>query len=157
MTKTTDIHLRSATPEDLPAVTDLFRKTVLHVKEYTKEQVNTWALSNKDNARWQDRIRRQHFLLAESKGKLVGFGSITADGYLDTLFVDKKFQRKGVATTIMQELLGYARKHRVEIVHSEVSLTAKPFFEKYGFRVIKPQQVVLEGVVFVNYVMTIKV
>lgn len=157
MTKNTTINIRPATPDDLEAVTKLFRQTVLHVKEYTEQQVNTWAARHEDTARWQDRIRRQHFLLAENKDKLVGFGSITADGYLDTLFVDKKLQRRGVASAIVQRLLDYARQHKVIVVHSEVSLTAKPFFEKYGFRVIKPQQVVLDGVVFVNYIMTIKV
>lgn len=157
MTKNITLNIRTATQQDLEAVTQLFRQTVLHVKEYTEQQVTTWAASNKDNARWQDRIRRQHFLLAENKGKLVGFGSITADGYLDTLFVDKNFQRQGVASAIMDNLFAYVKQQKVEIVHSEVSLTAKPFFEKYGFRVIKPQQVVLDGVVFVNYVMTLKV
>lgn len=151
------LNIRSATQEDLEAITQLFRQTVLHVKEYTEQQVTTWAKRHEEYTRWQDRLRRQHFLLAESEDKLVGFGSITTDGYLDTLFVDRNFQRKGVASALVDKLLEYARQHKVEIVHSEVSLTAKPFFEKYGFRVLRPQQVVLDGVVFVNYFMTINV
>jgi putative acetyltransferase len=156
MTKNITLNIRSARQEDLKAITQLFRETVLHVKEYTEQQVTTWAKRHEETARWEDRLRRQHFLLAESEDELVGFGSITADGYLDTLFVDRNFQRKGVASTLVDKLLEYARQHKVEIVHSEVSLTAKPFFEKYGFRVLRPQQVVLDDVVFVNYFMTIK-
>ncbi|MGL5364343.1 MAG: GNAT family N-acetyltransferase, partial [Plesiomonas shigelloides] len=37
--------------------------------------------------------------------------------------------------------------------YSHVSITAKPFFERFGFRVVKKQQVAINGQVLTNFLM----
>ena len=46
-----------------------------------------------------------------------------------------------------------ARKQNVDRIFAEVSITAKPFFEKEGFRTICEQTVILNDVKLVNYKM----
>ena len=53
----------------------------------------------------------------------------------------------------MQTLLDAANKKRLERLYSHVSITAKPFFEHFGFKVVNPQQVEIRGEILTNYVM----
>lgn len=141
--------------DDLDQITHLFRETILHInsKDYSELQVQKWA-SRADNInKWRDRIRHQYFVLAEKKDQIIGFGSINSDAYLDTLFVHKDYQKEGVGSAILQELLDHARNTGKPEVYTEASLTARPFLEKHGFRTKRPQQKVRDGVVFVNFAM----
>ena len=38
-------------------------------------------------------------------------------------------------------------------LYSEVSITARPFYERMGFKVVKEQQVEMRGQVLTNFVM----
>jgi len=150
-----DLNIRRATLEDLNSITTLFRETILHInsKDYRPEQVQTWAAGAENLPKWQDRIRYQHFLLAERGDKLRGFASVTSDAYLDTLYVHKDHQKEGVGTSLLQEVIKYAKERGRSEIYTDASLTARPFLEKHGFRTTRPQQKVRDGIVFVNYAM----
>ena len=81
---------------------------------------------------------------------LVGFGDMDQHGYLERLFVHKDYQRKGIATAICDRLEGIIGEGKI-ITHA--SITAKPFFEKRGYRVVKQQQVQRQGISLINYIM----
>lgn len=87
--------------------------------------------------------------MAEQDGSIIGFGDMAPDGYLDRLYVHKDHQREGVATAICDAL----EKTVTGTVTTHASITAKPFFEHRGYRVIQEQQVVRRGVALTNYVM----
>ena len=38
-------------------------------------------------------------------------------------------------------------------IYTEASITARPFFERWGYQVVKPQEKPLRGQVFINFVM----
>ncbi|WKN31877.1 GNAT family N-acetyltransferase [Porifericola rhodea] len=155
MIKDTAINIRRAQPEDLEAITHLFKETVLNIntKDYSEKQVEAWAARYEKTQRWSDRIKHQYFLLAEYDDEIVGFGSITSDGYLDTLFAHKAHQKEGIGSSLLEKLLEYVKEIGRSKVHLDASLTARSFFERKGFRMIKPQQKVIDGVVFVNFMM----
>ena len=46
-----------------------------------------------------------------------------------------------------------AKQSGVSQIETHASITARPFFEKYGFRVIYPQTVERKGQTLTNYVM----
>ena len=77
------------------------------------------------------------------------FGDIDKTGYLDRLFVYKDYQRKGVATAICDRLEKAVQKK----VITHASITARPFFEKRGYKVTKEQQVERQGIVLANFAM----
>lgn len=81
---------------------------------------------------------------------IVGFGDIDKTGYLDRLYVHKDYQRQGVASAICDEL---EQAVNVDIIVAHASITAKPFFEQRGYKVIKEQQVIRKGIALTNYVM----
>ena len=71
-------------------------------------------------------------------------------GYLDRLYVHKDQQRQGIATAICDALESVSV---VNIFTTHASITARPFFEKRGYAVIKEQQVERRGVKLTNYIM----
>lgn len=143
--------IRKYESTDCKELTELFYNTVhtVNAKDYTKEQLDAWASVQMDLEKW-DRSFQEHFtVVAVENGIIVGFGDIDTTGYLDRLYVHKNNQRKGIATAICDQL---ESKVQGRIV-THASITAKPFFEKRGYKVLKEQQVVRKEIPLINYVM----
>ena len=102
-----------------------------------------------DLAAWDRSFRAHCTLVAEEGGALIGFGDITADGYLDRLYVHHLHQRQGVAAALCDRLEETVKGP----VTTHASITARPFFEKRGYRVVKEQQVERRGILLTNFVM----
>lgn len=147
------IFIRQATEADVDVVTQLFRETVLNInaQDYSGEQTNIWSAMWQNRNQWLKKIREQHFLLAESKGNLAGFGSVASNGYLDMLYVGKDYQRKGAAKALLMAMEDFARKQGIYKIYADVSITARPFFERNGFSVEKEQRKMMNGVEFINF------
>lgn len=133
----------------------LFTNTVRKVNaaDYTPVQIDAWLHGSSDTTRWGESLSRHYTLVATSGSQIVGFGNIDDTGYLDRLFVHHLFGRRGIATALVNELELYARNHGVLQVTTHASITAKPFFEKRGYTIVKSQQVLREGITLQNYVM----
>ena len=147
------VTLRPYRPEDCPALAALFYQTVhtVNAAHYTPAQLDAWApAGGPDLAAWDESFRAHLTLIAELDGKLAGFGDMdTACGYLDRLYVHKDFQGRGVATA----LCGALEQAAAGPVTTHASVTARPFFARRGYRVLRAQQVERRGVRLANYVM----
>lgn len=144
--------LRKYEPSDGDAMAALFYDTVhsVNVGDYTKEQLDAWAPGRMDREAWNVSFLAHYTLVAEADEKIIGFGDIDSDGYLDRLFVHKDYQKRGVATALCNVLERVVRERNIT---AHVSITARPFFEHRGYRVIKVQQVSRQGIFLTNYVM----
>lgn len=149
--------LRKATVSDLAGILELFRETIIEVnkKDYSPEQLQVWMAGANDIERWQNKIRDQYFLIAEERSKIIGFASITPEGYLDTLFVHKDRQGEGIAGLLIRSLLEFAKDQQITEITTDASITARPFFEKVGFRVIRKQEINKKGISIANYKMRV--
>jgi putative acetyltransferase len=67
------------------------------------------------------------------------------------LFVHKDFEGQGIAGRIYAQLEEKALELNSDYIDSNVSITAKPFFEKMGFRVLAEQNVIRNAVKIMNY------
>lgn len=145
------IHIRRYKSDDVYNMAKLFYDTVhsINLNDYNEEQVNAWANGNVDLKLWDERYLNRYTVIAEDKDIMVGFGNIDKSGYLDMLYVHKDYQKMGIATMICNEL----EKQADNSVSVHASITAKPFFEKRGYIVIKEQRVNIRGVYLTNYVM----
>ena len=139
-------------PEDLPQISALFFETVHFVcaKDYTKEQLSAWATGEIDENAWNESFLAHTTLLAWEGDELLGFADMTAEGYLDRLYVSRAHQRRGVGAALLSALEKAIPAHEYT---AHVSLTARPFFERMGYVVIKEQQVERRGVLLTNFVM----
>lgn len=146
------MQLREYMTSDCDQLARLFFQTVhsVNAKDYTKEQLDVWATGNVDLDRWDMSFKEHYTIIATDNDEIVGFGDIDSSGYLDRLFVHKNHQHKGIATAICDELESSVTGKKI-ITHS--SITAKPFFEKRGYRVKKEQTIVRNGISLTNFIM----
>ena len=133
---------------DLPAIVTLFGRSVREVasRDYTLEQTTAWAPESPDVEGWAKRLSNQSVFVCEHRRKIVGFTSVEDDGHLDLLYVHPDAQRRGVATALWARVLEWANARSLANVFTEASVTAKPFFEHCGFRVVASQIVQVRGV-----------
>ena len=147
------VTLRPYRPEDCPALAALFYETVhaVNTAHYTPAQLDAWAPAcGPDLAAWDKSFRAHRTLVAELDGRLAGFGDLDpAAGYLDRLYVHKDLQGRGVATALCNAL----EEAAAGPVVTHASVTARPFFARRGYRVLRAQQVERRGVTLANYVM----
>lgn len=150
------MQIRTATLADLEGITRLFFSTVNNVnaKDYSPEHIQAWAEAAFDQAFWADKISTLHFWVADTEdSELLGFISLTSEGNLDHLYVHDKHQNEGIASDLLAILEAKARELGITKIDSEVSITAKPFFDQHGFLTEKENRKEWKGLVFVNYLM----
>lgn len=143
--------IRKYQSTDCKELTELFYNTVhtVNSKDYTKEQLDVWASGVVDLEKWDKSLREHFCIVAVIDNLIVGFGDIDETGYLDRLYVHSDFQRKGIAT----ELCNHLEKVVDGNILTYASITAKPFFEKRGYKAIKEQQIERQGIILTNFVM----
>lgn len=150
-----EIILRQATFTDLPEMKQLFRDTIVTVcaNEYDEQQRGVWASSSEKTERWENLIKEQYVLLALKNKVIAGFSSLLDGNYLDFMYVHKNYQRQGIAETLLSALEARAMQQGATAITSDISKTARPFFEKKGYEVITEQQNIRGDIVLINYKM----
>ena len=134
---------------------EIFFNTIrnVNIKDYSPLQVQAWAPENYDTSIWYERIKAIEPFIAILDGEIVGYADIQSDGYIDHFFCHWKHQGKGVGKKLMQKIIAVGQQKGIERFYAHVSITAKPFFEHFGFLMVNPQQVEVRGQILINYVM----
>lgn len=174
--------LRKFCPSDFPEILDLFQNTIRSVncRDYNADQIRVWSSRRSVLESQEERFSSLYTIVAEiqlqnglppvrencnpgisalgcmslEKGRqIVGYGNIDSSGYLDHLYVHKDFQGRGIASRILEQLESHARSAGCTEIEVHASITAKGFFEKYGYEVLKKQTVELDGIGLENFVM----
>lgn len=144
--------LRDYCKTDCTELARLFYDTVhtVNAKDYSREQLDAWATGEVNLEAWNKSLQAHNTVVAEMDGQIVGFGDMDETGYLDRLYVHKDYQRRGVATAICDAL---EQNTKAAEFTTHASITARPFFEKRGYTVVKVQQVERRGILLTNFVM----
>lgn len=151
--------LRIGTVNDLASLQELFAATVktICIQDYNVEQVEVWSSSIENRQRWSKMIKEQYVIVALKNNTIVGFCTLDKGTYIDLLFVHKDYQGQKIAYNLYKNIENESKRRKTKQLWADVSKTAKPFFEKMGFLVIKEQIVVLQNVEFINYKMSKKI
>lgn len=139
-----------------PVLKSLYRETIETVctADYNAEQIQAWAATAERTDSLAQRIESQYFIVAESEqGEIVGFTSFEEPDYLDMMYVHKDFQFQGVGNSLLTAIREKATELGATRIVSDVSITARPFFEKHGFHVLEKQTVRIGDVDLTNYKM----
>ena len=144
------MQIRRYDPADLDEVVKLFYNTVhtVNAADYTPKQLDAWAPKTMDTSKWAVSLDLNSAFVAVEDG-IIGFGDITADGYLDRLYVRADSIGKGVGKALCRRLESAANGD----ITTHASITARPFFEKMGYFVVKKQQVERGGILLTNFIM----
>ncbi len=135
-------------------IAELFTNTIhkVCIKDYTKEQLKAWANPNIDYKAWESRLDKTKPYLAIADDKLVGFTEFY-DNYIDCFYVHHEYQGKGVGKMLINNILKIAKQKEQTFLKVDASITAKPFFEKFGFKEVKKNIVKRANVELVNFSM----
>ena len=145
--------IRDYVPADVDALIDLFRQAVRRtaIRDYSEAQVKAWAPDEVERERWVERRASRPTWVAEIDGRIAGFADLEPDGHVDMMYVHPDFNGRGVANALFARIEAAAAELKLWRLYTEASITAKPFFEKKGFRVISAQTVHVRGQDLVNY------
>ncbi len=149
------MQIRQATPQDASEIMKLFYETIhaINIRDYSQEQVNAWAPDAMTVDRWIKRQDTKQTFVADHNGKIIGFAELEPDGHIDCFYTHKDFQNQGVGTQLLDTIVTQATKLQLSCLFAEVSITARLFFERRGFILVKPQEVECRGAKFLNFVM----
>ena len=148
--------IRKYEEDDKQAVAELFADTVRSVnsQHYSDKQIDKWAADHIDGDFFHNEFEDCIVYVAEIEGQIVGFVSARPHRkLLHHLFVSKNHLRKGIAKKLCDKMEQTLRKEGLGEVFTDASITARPFFENYGFIPLEKQEVEKDGIHFVNYKM----
>ncbi|MEE0770704.1 MAG: GNAT family N-acetyltransferase [Acutalibacteraceae bacterium] len=149
------MNIRSYHSDDCQAILSLFYETVhkINQRDYTRKQIEAWTNNNNiDPTAWNLSLTHHKTLVVEMNGIIVGFGDLNGN-FLDRLYVHAEYQRRGIATAIMDRLERYAAEQNYTTIVTHASITAYPFFRDRNYQLLKEQQVERHGVFLKNIMM----
>lgn len=149
------IELKAFQEDAIDEILKLFRETIhkVNAADYSPDQLKAWAPEDLNRETWIHRLHAQYAQLAYIDDKLVGFGTLSDVGLIDLLYVHHAYQRQGIAQLIYLRLEFEAYQKKIKRLITEASITAHPFFEKMGFKILFEQEKEIRGCVLKNYVM----
>ncbi len=140
---------------DAGSICRLFYETVRTVSlgDYSPEQVRAWAPELPDPAAWHERMSGRHTLVADEGAEVVGFAELEEDGHLDMLYSRADAVGRGVGSRLYGAVEGRARGLGLGRISTEASITARPFFVRHGFVVLRRNTVWRQGIALTNFSM----
>jgi putative acetyltransferase len=149
------VQIRRYCPGEEPLLFAVYYSAIHLVacQDYTPEQIQAWAPANLDAELWKNRIRGINPYVAELNDEIVGYADLQDNGYIDHFFVSGTHPRSGIGTLLMNHLVFEARARNFREMTSDVSRTAQPFYEKFGFTIVEHREPELRGVIIPNALM----
>jgi len=151
-----EISIRDYQPEDAQVLAHIYYNTIhrINIQHYTEEQVDVWAPASSLEAEgWTKKFSRTKPIIATAENQVVGFAEFEPNGHIDCFYCHHEWIGKGVGSALMKEILQRAKNNHIHHIFSEVSITARPFFEKHRFKVVKEQTMVRKGIELINFKM----
>ncbi|MEC5340997.1 GNAT family N-acetyltransferase [Brenneria populi] len=137
--------------DDIDRIISVFIRSInnIAIKDYTSNQIKAWGSIDKEV--WINRLENSQVWVSTHNDQIIGFISLENFSYIDLLFVHPDYLRLGVATRLLKGPEGEAVRNGVGAITTDASITAKLFFAKHGFAVVRKQEVSLRGQSFINF------
>jgi putative acetyltransferase len=116
-------------------------------------QIEAWAPADLDRSLWETRMQGIMPFVIETDGVLIAYADLQDSGYIDHFFVSGDHPRQGAGRLLMETIHENAERQGLNRLTADVSRTAQPFFEHFGFEVLEQRSPVIRGVVVPNALM----
>lgn len=136
-------------------IADLFHASVHGIEDihYTPEQREAWAPTPPDYDGWSARLQAKTPWVATVGGRVAGFIELDPDGHIDCMYTHPDFQGCGIASALYSCVESHARTVRMDTLRVEASRTARSFFERNGFILVRENLVIMNGSDLRNFIM----
>ncbi len=147
------ITIRRYIEQDAQSTWLLYSNTIRNInkQDYNEQQLQAWVPDSMDLFIWNKRMSDIEPFIAEIDGKIVGYADLQNDGLIDHFFCHQDHQKEGVGRALMTHIFNEGKKQKIKLYFSQVSITAKPFFEHFGFKVVKQQLVEVRDQKLTNF------
>ena len=141
------MEIRKYKPGEEHAIWDIFYNSIhqINVQDYTQKQIEAWAPSDLDESIWSKKIIDINPYAVLENGIISAYANLQEDGYIDHFFCHHKYQRQGIGSFLYSRIEKIVVSNGIPQLRSDVSITAKPFFESKGFVVSKKQLLIMRG------------
>jgi len=99
------------------------------------------------------RMSERCTLVAEEGEQIIAFAELERDGHLDMFYCRKDVIRRGVGLALYRAVELKAISLGLERIFADVSITARPFFERCGFSTLCHQTGRRAGIELSNFKM----
>ncbi|MCT1905016.1 GNAT family N-acetyltransferase [Oceanobacillus sojae] len=134
--------IREATPEDLAGILDIYNDAILHTTAVYTYKPQT--LANRQEWYKQKMDAGYPILVSEQNGKVAGFATFgpfrvwPAYKYSieHSVYVDKEYRKKGIASSLMKEIIAVAREREYKTMVAGVDAANEKsiaMHKKFGF------------------------
>jgi len=114
---------------------------------YTEGQRCAWSPQMKTPTAMEDRLAGQTIYLGETQaGDISGFLTLAPSGYIDFAYSLPEARGQGLFRQLYERLEREARAAWIPRLHTHASLHARPVFAHFGFALICPETVEVNGV-----------
>lgn len=155
-----NFQLRLYLEKDFPGIIQVYKNSITRLgKEYYNQaQIEAWSSFADDLAAFQKWIDDAILILAmNQQGKIIGFSGMDEEGYIASLFVSSKENRKGVGAKLLAYQIARARKKSMQRITAYATQFSKPLFEKFGLKLTEVQNNEFKGVCFTRYFMMLEI
>ncbi len=148
------MRIREHSQADIPEISRLFFNTAraINSRDYSPLQIEAWVPEVPPDSFWLQRFKNRRVFVAEERSEVIGFAEFLKNGQIDCFYVHHRRQRKGVGRALMERIEITANTLKVSRLFADVSITARPFFEKMGFSIINKQEKLYRGCTFQIYI-----
>ena len=151
------IEVRSYRGEDASATLTVFVEAITQTAaaDYSPAQIAAWARPEQRTVpEWDRTMQSRNSYVALLAAQIIGFSDVNSEGHIDMMLVSPRHSRRGGASALLSHLHVHAQAHGIRSLSADVSITARPFFEKHGFTVMTTHHPMTAGVHMTNFRMT---
>lgn len=130
--------IRLAKNEDCASIARLHRQTIRNInsKDYPEDVIETW--SSRTNAeRFRGSADKCKRWVAVENDKIIGFCDHGLNDELWGLYVHKDYIGKGIGSRLLKIAENSLKKNGCKKITLKATITAKEFYKKQGYKVIK--------------------
>lgn len=136
--------IRQVNYEEIDKAFSLIWDTFLEfvAPDYSKEGIETFKTNYIESSTFKDCFKngRQTMYGAYSGRKIIGVVSISIHNNISCIFVDKNYQRNGIATALINHIFFILRNKNIKKISLNASPYAVPFYHSVGFKDLDSQQ-----------------
>ncbi|MEE6248822.1 MAG: GNAT family N-acetyltransferase [Bdellovibrionota bacterium] len=157
-----NIKIRKTKLEDIDAVMRVHSSSIrdLCSNDYSEDQIQLWSAVNYDEGIWQNSVLREHHLVLEVDGEIMGFChscvQLDGTGEIRELYLSKQIAGKGYGREIIEQSLDYLKNESCKKILINSTITAKAFYEKIGFQCEREKTVKVRNTELLTYSMLLK-
>jgi putative acetyltransferase len=102
------------------------------------EVARKWAEKGSATSMLQ-RLQETEVWIAEVQGRIVGWVGVRGGDYLDALYVDPEYARRGVGSGLLRLVEDMLRRRGVSVIRADASWNAEDFYLGRGYEPLGPR------------------